>query len=400
MFTLRIAGQVLDRVAKIATKSGLKADRVVTLAFEKGLSSLEATDSTPINFVDPPVNQSEIKLVSTPDSVFIQENWKKMSDDEMAQSLGTPSYVVGNTRRKLKLFRYAGCIGTRGHTVDVTETTDNRLAKISREPLTDEQSQVVAELMSTKTNAEIAQQLSVMVRNVKTVRMKLAKAFILENWQRMKDFEISNHVGISAHYVGLARSELGLRRRSENTERAKVDIPTLRKAVIEDGETLTGFIRANGLKITRQGLLYLCADNNIDLTTRTPVWHLNYLAKKYKSPKIAKREKIEGLLEKYKALGSVASLLKVSNGIFNTVLKLHGIDFKKYVKMKPARVKLTCSNPKCPLPNRSFLRDLRTHKISLWKNPKYKPCCSMSCRGQIFGAYKRKKRKTKKRVSI
>ncbi|MDQ3014583.1 MAG: hypothetical protein M3Q73_01820 [bacterium] len=303
---------------------------------------------------------------------FLKANWQVMNDGQMAEKLEVPVSVVTVRRREFGLTRK---VGPKGERETVSEQLD------------ESQAQVVREQMVYKTDAELAAELVCTVSAVKAARKRFASEFIQANWQTMDDGEMREKLGIGLPILLKLRLALGINRRQEETETSKVDVEALRKAILEEGETLESFRLKLGLDVTRQYMSFLCTSHNINIDNRTPAWLINNRAKRYNCPILADKEKLAAVMKEFKGIGSAAAHLGVPDGTLKKVVEAHGLDLKELIRSRrPSEmIELVCSNPDCHLPEHKFLRKKEEYEQAKKRNPNYVPYCSKACFGHFMG---------------
>lgn len=363
-----ITGSLLERLVGVAEKIKITVGETAIQALNFGLNRLgetqekNATEATPSN--DNPF------LTMETDEEFIRKNYQTTSDNQLANQLNYQPTVVGIKRRALGLFKYRRNFG-------VKSTSVHNLPSI----LTEAQKQVVLEKLPMMRLRGIAIELGVPVGEVFRARNEIACAFISENWKKMSDSEMAVALGLrEGTRVASIRHILGFFR---YTLRKKMpdnfDPEELRKAIIEGGETLQGFIRRRGIPVTRERLRQIAGNFGIDTKQRTALWYAN----KYGHPELGDKTTIERLLAEKGRAPSAAAAVGLTGDKFFRLCKAHGITPPK--NRPPAEmVELTCSQCGGKFKRQKALIEFqrsRRPEQTLW-------FCSKKCQGKRLGSLK------------
>jgi hypothetical protein len=257
-----------------------------------------------------------------------------MTDAAMALHLHLSAVTVAIYRQSLGLKRFAK--SDEGAS-EVVRDGDHYASSV----LTSEQKKEVLEKLPAIALSDIAIQLGVSLSEIFRARNEIAKDFIVKNWETMTDGEMAKQLGFGRIMTRIVkyRSELNLSRHEQRRKiPADFNLADLKKAITEDGETLTGYAKKMGLHVTRERLSQLAETIGVNpLNDRTPKWY----ATKYGKPDLGDKSVVEKLLSEKKSVFAAAAAVGITDAIFKRMCELHQIELPtSNVEMIP----LSCSH--------------------------------------------------------
>lgn len=221
----------------------------------------------------------------------------------------------------------------------------------------------------------LSQKEVIILFQIKGRERELELNFIRENWQRMNDKEMAEHLQCSEIKVGLRRLKLGLKRRRggggktrENGLKSKVSRQWLEKALNKDGQTEQGIAKMFG--VSRQRVCQLCQEWGIAIN-RTPEWYANF----YGKPELADKEWLEEQLKKPKSIRFLSREMKVSPATIKSQIERLKIDPVLITRWPAKRVKIICDFCGSEIVKlKSWIREGQKHHF-----------CNRTCKGRWLG---------------
>ncbi len=202
-----------------------------------------------------------------------------------------------------------------------------------------------------------------LMKKTSSVSRKKEDVFIKENWQKMGDGEIAQHLGLTRVQARYRRLSLGLKRK-KTRKKARINPKWLENILTHGGLTQTDVARQFG--ISRERVSQLVNDLG-GAKEKSPLWYAN----RHSRPELADKEWLEAALKKENGASPLSQKMKISVYTIKDQAERLGID-SALVYSRPEVVQKICSGCGEPFERRkSFIKPSQKYFF-----------CRRSCHGK------------------